>query len=413
MRFVRLLMLFTLLALSAMPMLAQEAQTPDEICAANTPAQSPDVREYEMPETVLEAGVNYQAIFCTSAGAVYIDLLEDYAPITVNNMLFLAQQGYYNNTTFHRVIADFMAQGGDPTASGMGGPGYQFIDEPVAYLTFDEPGLLAMANAGPGTNGSQFFITTAPTPHLNYQHTVFGVVLAGQDNVNNIELRDPATSEGPGTSLDTIVIITDPAQVNAEVTPNDSPSASQEEVQAAFEAIAQYLPPELTESTTSVLTGDEIVAAAPEEAQALLEGLFSTHNHQYRATNIVNSTSCAAEESPFFSYISYTLDAYGTPADATNALTDAAFAEATFAEGFTHVDTSESLPWGLYSAEDTFCEGEGVRVRSSWQRGQFVATVESVLPEILAENASEILRTTLGTQLYEYVLMDILRNELP
>ena len=123
---------------------------------------------FQEAETVLEPDVDYRAIFCTTAGTVYVDLYESLTPMTVNNFVFLAQQGYYDNTTFHRVIPDFMVQGGDPTATGSGGPGYQFGDEPVGFLTFDRPGLLAMANAGPGTNGSQFFITTVPdaTPQL-------------------------------------------------------------------------------------------------------------------------------------------------------------------------------------------------------------------------------------------------------
>src|SRR5688572_14124487 len=120
---------------------------------------------------------------CTDAGAIYIDLLEDFAPATVNNFVFLAQNNYYDNTIFHRVLEDFMAQGGDPTGTGSGGPGYQFRDEFAPFLTFDRPYLLAMANAGAGTNGSQFFITTAETPHLDFRHTIFGDVLEGQENV--------------------------------------------------------------------------------------------------------------------------------------------------------------------------------------------------------------------------------------
>ena len=113
---------------------------------------------------------------------------------------FFREQGYYNNTTFHRVIQDFMAQGGDPTATGTGGPGYSFDDEFVGFLNFDRPGWLAMANSGANTNGSQFFITTVPYPSLNYNYTIFGEVLEGQENVANIRLRDPDTATEPGTN---------------------------------------------------------------------------------------------------------------------------------------------------------------------------------------------------------------------
>src|SRR5690606_7480411 len=131
------------------------------------------------------------------------------------SFVFLSQNGYYNNTTFHRVIQDFMAQGGDPTAQGAGGPGYRFPDEFVGFLNFDRPGLLAMANTGqPVTNGSQFFITTSLPDYLNFRHTIFGEVLEGQDVVENIALRDPETATEPGTSLDTVVIVTDPQLVD-------------------------------------------------------------------------------------------------------------------------------------------------------------------------------------------------------
>ena len=132
----------------------------------------------------------------------------------MNNFVFLAGQSYFDSTTFHRVIPDFMVQGGDPTGTGRGGPGYRFEDEPVGFLIFDRPGLLAMANAGPGTNGSQFFITTVPTPHLNRKHTIFGDVLLGQDIVEAIRERDPSTASESGETLHTVLIITDHAEVD-------------------------------------------------------------------------------------------------------------------------------------------------------------------------------------------------------
>src|SRR5262249_43314310 len=153
-----------------------QAKTPTEICAASVPASNPDTRSYSEPEQVLLPGVNYRAIFCTEAGPIYADLFEQYAPLTVDSFVFLATRGYFNNTTFHRVIQAFMAQGGDPTATGTGGPGYEFKNEVAGFLYFDQPGILAMANAGPDTNGSQFFITTSTQPltTLDYNYSIFG-----------------------------------------------------------------------------------------------------------------------------------------------------------------------------------------------------------------------------------------------
>ena len=174
-RLIPLAVLVMLLAVGLTPGFAQDTQTPAELCAAATPAEEPDTRDFDAAEQVLEDGVDYQAIFCTDVGPVHVELFEDETPITVNSFVFLAESGYYNNSIFHRVLPNFMAQGGDPVGnpSGTGGPGYEFVDEFVSGLTFDEPGKLAMANAGPGTNGSQFFITTAPTPHLQDRHTHF------------------------------------------------------------------------------------------------------------------------------------------------------------------------------------------------------------------------------------------------
>ena len=155
----------------------------------------------EMPPAVIDPDRQYEVIIETSKGPIRLRLFADQAPITVNNFVALALDGYYDGTTFHRVIQDFMAQGGDPTGTGMGGPGYQFQDEIVPSLTFDRRGLLAMANAGPGTNGSQFFITFGPTPHLNGNHTIFGEVVAGQEVLDLIRLRDPMRDPEAGDEI--------------------------------------------------------------------------------------------------------------------------------------------------------------------------------------------------------------------
>ena len=159
------------------------------------------------PEMVIDPKKTYQAIFKTEKGDIKFELFADKAPKTVNNLVFLAREGFYDGTTFHRVIENFMAQGGDPTGSGMGGPGYKFGDEVNNGLSFDGPGILAMANAGPGTNGSQFFITFAATPWLNNKHTIYGKVVEGMDVVNSLSIRDPNLSSSDGDLLKTVEII--------------------------------------------------------------------------------------------------------------------------------------------------------------------------------------------------------------
>jgi peptidyl-prolyl cis-trans isomerase B (cyclophilin B) len=129
-------------------------------------------------------------ILKTNKGAIEATLQPSAAPVTVANFLNLARRGYYDGITFHRVIPQFMIQGGDPTGSGRGGPGYRFEDEFQSGLKHDKPGIFSMANAGPGTNGSQFFITHVPTPHLDGRHTVFGFTTKGQDVINSIRMGD-------------------------------------------------------------------------------------------------------------------------------------------------------------------------------------------------------------------------------
>ena len=126
----------------------------------------------------------------TNCGTIVLTLFPEKAPVTVANFANLSRRGFYDGLTFHRVIADFMIQGGCPNGDGRGGPGYRFEDEFDPVLRFERPGRLAMANAGPGTNGSQFFITHVPTPHLNDAHTIFGEVLEGQEIVDSIRQGD-------------------------------------------------------------------------------------------------------------------------------------------------------------------------------------------------------------------------------
>lgn len=152
---------------------------------------------------VLENGYDYAAALQTEHGTIVVELYHDRTPITVNNFVFLALERYYDGVPFHRVLEDFMAQTGDPTGTGRGGPGYQFADEIVDDLTFDKAGILAMANSGPGTNGSQFFITFAPTEWLNGNHTIFGHVISGADVLDDIRRIDPSTPAGVVRPTDT------------------------------------------------------------------------------------------------------------------------------------------------------------------------------------------------------------------
>jgi peptidyl-prolyl cis-trans isomerase B (cyclophilin B) len=132
----------------------------------------------------------YAVTIETDRGDIELELYPQYAPVTVNNFVFLAGEGFYDGVSFHRVIANFMIQGGDPTGTGRGGPGYRFGDELRGNPLEHETGVISMANAGPNTNGSQFFITHSPQPHLNGRHTVFGKVTAGQDVVDAIQQGD-------------------------------------------------------------------------------------------------------------------------------------------------------------------------------------------------------------------------------
>lgn len=161
------------------------------------------VRQFSSAESVLEDGYDYVAALETPHGVIVVELYADQAPLTVNNFVFLALQRYYDGVPFHRVLEDFMAQTGDPTGSGRGGPGYVFEDEIVSELSFSRPGILAMANSGPGTNGSQFFLTFAPTEWLNGNHTIFGHVTAGEELLDEIRRVDPSTPSGIAKPDDT------------------------------------------------------------------------------------------------------------------------------------------------------------------------------------------------------------------
>lgn len=150
------------------------------------------LKQYSAPPPMtVDASNRYLATFkMTKGGEFVVELYPDKAPITVNSFVFLARDGFFDNTTFHRVLPGFMAQGGDPTGTGGGGPGYRFVNED-SDLRFDKAGVVAMANAGRDTNGSQFFITFGPQPRLDGDYTIFGQVIEGLDVALDIRLRDP------------------------------------------------------------------------------------------------------------------------------------------------------------------------------------------------------------------------------
>ncbi len=146
------------------------------------------------PALQIDPAKTYLVTIETARGSIELELYPQYAPKTVNNFVFLTQEGFYDGIKFHRVIDSFMVQGGDPTGSGRGGPGYRFEDEFAGNTLRHDIGSISMANAGPNTNGSQFFITHAPQSHLDNKHTVFGKVVAGQDVVNAIRQGDEMTA---------------------------------------------------------------------------------------------------------------------------------------------------------------------------------------------------------------------------
>lgn len=163
-------------------------------------------KQYDTPpQMTIDAAKRYSAVMKTGRGDVTIALLADVAPATVNNFVFLAREGFYDGCTFHRVIPGFVAQGGDPTGSGRGGPGYRFKDElsPTPYVQ----GIVGMANAGPNTNGSQFYIMLGDAPHLTGRYTAFGQVTAGMDAVLSLRPRDPERDREPGDKIVSVTIV--------------------------------------------------------------------------------------------------------------------------------------------------------------------------------------------------------------
>jgi len=202
---------------SSTPIVSEPAATEPPVPAAQPASGSsacavfdsiPVSTEYSTaPALLIDTASKYFAtVKMANGGEFKIELYADKAPITVNSFAFLSCKGFFNGVTFHRVLEGFMAQGGDPTGTGMGGPGYEFVNED-SDLVFDKAGVLAMANAGRDTNGSQFFITFAPADFLNGGYTIFGQVISGMDVVNSITRRDPDQNPNfTGDAMESVTI---------------------------------------------------------------------------------------------------------------------------------------------------------------------------------------------------------------
>ncbi len=403
----RKLTIVLLLALSLVFIVSGQEGTLEEICEVATPADEPETREYDQAEYVLEPGIDYHAIFCTDAGAFYLNLFENQTPITVNNFVFLAENGYFNNTTFHRVIENFMAQGGDPTGTGTGGPGYRFEDEFPAFLTFDRDGLLAMANAGTGTNGSQFFITTEITNHLDYRHTIFGEVLAGQDNVMDISIRDPQSATEPGDTIHTIVIVTEPENVTVEL---ESPEAlTADDMQTTLDVIPD-LDGLTTKETSGVYVDEAYTNTLPSEVQEDAQAFLDEYGYENTTILAHENTTCDLEAVPFES-VGYTIHMFDTAENAVAAIGDDRFLD--FVTGGNDAEPLENDRTinPIYTWEEQACEQDGVHGVMFKQIGRLVAITDSVR-KVDDEITEDVWLPFVNAQLYESAFAQSLRDAL-
>lgn len=403
------------------PAIVTTEGTPASLCEAAGEPEALAENQFEQPDDVLEEGTDYRAIFCTDAGAIYVDLYEKQSPVAVNSFLFLAYNGYYNQTIFHRVIEGFMAQGGDPTATGGGGPGYQFNDEFEPYLIFDRPGLLAMANAGTnpqtgaGTNGSQFFITTAQTPHLDYRHTIFGEVLEGYENVEAILLRDPEAG-GDATGIDTVLIVTDPALV--ETTYEGVEAAAQADVEealssdsilAAATALFGQFPGEEVVVDTTSQSPEEVIEAAPNSVKTPLEAFLTENEVEYVVSTTMSTPGCALEIIPFIS-IGYTV--YATPSAeiASAALDKAETAVLGVANGQSTVG-GLAYDQPVYTGETNACDIGATAGRVFYTRGRYIIEAETVIPADAQFAPAQVIEQ-LSSIIFDRALSSIIREEM-
>ncbi|MEO8394699.1 MAG: peptidylprolyl isomerase, partial [Chloroflexota bacterium] len=317
--------------------------------------------------------------------------------------------GYFNNTTFHRVIQNFMAQGGDPTATGTGGPGYQFDDEYAGFLNFDRPGWLAMANSGANTNGSQFFITTSPYPSLNFHYTIFGEVLEGQNNVANISLRDPETATVPGTKLNTVVIITDRSKV--KTTYEVPASATRDDISKVLDSVNSSLPASLTldKEHSGIFETSQVAQSAPQASQSDYAAFLAKYHHEFRVSQRITNGQCDMKAVPYMA-ISYTLDRFDTPEDAAAALNDGFLQMMETSSGLTET-TYPTLTFPVYTQAQKGCDTDATQAVTFWQRGHFIVTAQALFPANSQATADRWLRDLVGIS-YESIFSDVLRPEM-
>ena len=389
----------------------EDGRTPDEHCAVAIPIV-PETRSFEKAEDVLLPNTDYRAIFCTAAGAIYVDLFEEITPVTVNNFVFLVERGYFNDTTFHRVLQDFMAQGGDPTATGRGGPGYQFRDEFRMFLTFENAGQLAMANANNpergilGTNGSQFFITLAPTTWLNYRHTIFGEVLEGMDSVEGLKICDPAQCES-GDALMNVLIIDEPVSVAITQPTQEvpAPAALAARIENFFvEASFPDLGYRVAHTTT-----EDLLGRASDEKDQALENFLSAYGLEYRIEAELDTCS---EDYGKLRGMSFALEAYPDARAAAAAFADDYWRQLE-AANLAELDQEQDWEGVVYGAAVTVCESErGRRVLMRYRYGRNLLQVGVLiaLPEVEPDQSLNWLQN--AQYLYEPLLSDVLRQGL-
>ena len=407
--------LFLTQIIVVLPLKAQDtSRTPEGICASAMPV-IPETRSYESSDWVLNEGIDYRVIFCTAAGAIYLDLFEEVTPVTVNNFVFLAQNGYYDGTTFHRVLENFMAQGGDPTGTGRGGPGYQFEDEFEGFLTFDRPGLLAMANANNpdrgifGTNGSQFFITFGETSWLNYRHTIFGEVLTGKDALQGLRLCDPANCS-EGDALNVVIVITDPALVEEEIPKRAHPDPSG--VPTQFENFFTDRNITDVQFGAGYFTAEEMRATARRaDDDALLEYL-SEYGLEYRITT--GFETCEASYAPLRSFRS-ALMSFPDEDAAQAALQNDYWleAEASGLESVRDITGEIFTPDEVYIGGSDLCEdGQTQRAWMMYRYGRVLIRVEASY-EMNASGSDVALRWLSNSQFFsEPYFSEIIRDSL-
>lgn len=380
--------------------LAQEgARTPEQICAEATEnIVEPETREYEQAEDVLEEDVDYWAVLCTAQGPITIDLFEEVAPLAVNSFVFLAREGYFNNTTFHRVLPGFMAQGGDPTGTGTGGPGYQFADETDNDLVFDRPGLLAMANAGPNTNGSQFFITYTQTPWLNGLHTIFGQVYSGQAFTELLTPRNPEQMPAyEGDALQTVVILEGAESIDAVA---DTAPTLDEWGTILQRLIADLIGPPFTqdEAQSGTQTLEERIAYWGEVGGDTLAEYMS----EYLATNDFMGAAmitmviaeCPADpaELPFWG-LRFEVSDYGNEENATAVGGDAERAAQLVESGVFETETVATMINGRIlraPVDEHECGDQGVWHRLEVPYGRYLLAVEALLDESVISDEGEV-----------------------